>query len=164
MFKVLKELFGFPSYYSGKLQPHRPWPEEMMKSTGVAKPNNPAPPCPPVVESDIFKKAKAIVQLEGFEFYDNPYSFLGGNCSRYDLGDIRLITHTAYGEKKDYLEIYLQGGEIPLTQQESIELARIWNAKREKETKEINEERAARLKEEFLKLDLNELARNKTTD
>lgn len=164
MLELLKDLFGFNSEGRRNRKPLTPWPEEMMKSRLVAKPINPPPPCPPVAESEIFKKAKDIIQLEGFVFFDNPYAFLGGGCSRYDLGDIRLITHAGYGKEKDYLKIALQGAEIPLAEQESVELAKIWDTKRKKELKQAKEEWEEEIKDKFLKLNLNDITGNKTTD
>lgn len=93
MFKILKELFGFPSYYSGKLQPRRPWPEEMMKSSGVAKPNNPAPPCPPIAQSQFERKMP-------FESSRNPVESSTRNMKLQEIKQ-QIETHQrAIGELK----------------------------------------------------------------
>jgi len=152
MFKILKELFGFPNYYSGKLRPRRPWPKEMTKSTGVGNPNNPTPPCPPVVESENFKKVKEIIALDVFK-YKACYSL----SYLYELGDITVyFWPLSVIANKPKLAINYKGIAIPLTEEEENSLGAIWKAKEDAKIKIARENATS----EFLKLDINELIPN----
>ena len=147
MFNILKKLFGFTS--GGRVPMPKIAPPPPPRNTGVAKPNN--PPCPPVLESQAFKKAKEILNLEAIN-----WSYYR---QKIQIGDVELLYCDGYDEDSS-VEVTYKGLSVDLRNYEKENLACIWAAK---ESIGVRKEKE-RINSDFIKLNLNEITGNKTTD